>query len=333
MLAVVVLPSPSPVPGRRVGRRVLRVLARVVVLVVIAVTALAAGYAGWADLRPVRIDVGVGGTRVTAAGVDTHVEAWPAEHPHGLPPLVLIPGFAESTYVWSRVAPLLARDRDVYAYDVRGYGTTDHLPPYTLAADADQLGGLLAALGLTGPRRPVVVGHSLGAAVALAQALREPASVVGVVLANGDGTPFGVGPGWVRSLLVDPFASAVVDVVVRHRGPVRTLVAGACGPGCPVDDAAVDRWRAPFLAEGGTEALVAVLRRPLIGLTYGQEEAVRVPTGVIASSEDETFDLSSARATAARLRTDRVAVLPGARHLALLGDPGAFAAALATVLR
>lgn len=231
--AVVVLPSPSPVPGRRVGRRVLRVLARVLVLVVIAVTALAAGYAGWADLRPVRIDVGVGGTRVTAAGVDTHVEAWPAEHPHGLPPLVLIPGFAESTYVWSRVAPLLARDRDVYAYDVRGYGTTDHLPPYTLAADADQLGGLLAALGLTGPRRPVVVGHSLGAAVALAQALREPASVVGVVLANGDGTPFGVGPGWVRSLLVDPFASAVVDVVVRHRGPVRTLVAGACGPAAP----------------------------------------------------------------------------------------------------
>lgn len=307
-------------------------LATVVVLLAVALTAAAAGYAGWSDLRPVRVGVTEPGTTVEAAGVATHVETWPAQHPRGLPPLVLVPGFAESTYVWSRAAPLLARDRDFVAYDVRGYGTTAHVGPYTLDADVDQLAGLLAALGLTGPRRPVVVGHSLGAAIALGQALRDPGSVAGVVAANGDGTPYGVGPQWTHALLVDPFATAAVDAVVRGRGPIRSLVVDQCGPGCPIDDAAIDRWRAPFLAPGGAAALAAVVRRPLIGLTYAQEQAVRVPVGIVASSEDRSFDPASVRATAARLRTERVAELPGARHLALLGDPVAFTAAVERVL-
>ena len=76
-------------PGR--SGRALRVLATVVVLLVVAVTAAAAGYAGWSDLRPVRVGVTEPGTTVVAAGVATHVETWPAQHPRGLPPLVLVP--------------------------------------------------------------------------------------------------------------------------------------------------------------------------------------------------------------------------------------------------
>ena len=59
--------------------------------------------------------------------------------------------------------------------------------PYTLDADTDQLAGVLSALHLT---RPIVVGHSLGVAIALSLALRDPATVTGVVAANGDGTPY-----------------------------------------------------------------------------------------------------------------------------------------------
>jgi pimeloyl-ACP methyl ester carboxylesterase len=267
---------------------------------------------------------------VDAAGVATHVEHWPAVRPRGLPPLVLVPGFAESTYVWSRVAPLLAADRDVYAYDVRGYGFSARVPPYTLAADTDQLAGVVAALHLS---RPIVVGHSLGVAIALSLALRSPASVSGVVAANGDGTPFfgtdrSTRGGVQRSLLVDPIAPALVTAVVRHRYPIREVVESRCGAGCPVDDAAIDRWRAPFLAPDGVSALVAILRQPLIGLTDAQEAAVAVPTAVLFSSEDSSFDQADALATAARLRTSVVAGVPGARHLALLGEPDRFVAAL-----
>lgn len=316
-------------PSSRARRWATRAGVTVVVLVVLVVAASGA-YLGWDRLRPVRLDVPAPGFVVDAAGVATHVEHWPAARPSGRAPLVLVPGFAESTYVWSRVAPLLAADRDVYAYDVRGYGFSDPVPPYDLAADTDQLAGLLTALRL---ERPIVVGHSLGVAIGLSLALRAPTSVTGVVAANGDGTPYFGGDrsssgGGVRRLLVDPLAAAAVTAVVRHRDPIRNLVGNQCGPGCPVDDAAIDRWRAPFLRAGGVSALVSVLRRPLIGLTDDQEAQVAVPTAVLFSSEDTSFDRPSALATAARLRTPLVAELPGARHLALLGEPDRFAAAL-----
>lgn len=305
-----------------------------VVVLVVAVLAASGAYLGWDRFRPVPLDVVVPGSVVEAAGVATHVEHWPAVHPSGRPALVLVPGFAESTYVWSRVAPLLAVDRDVYAYDVRGYGTTAHVPPYTLDADTDQLAGLLDALHLS---RPVVMGHSSGVAVALALARRSPGAVTGVVAANGDGTPyFGAdrssSGGGLRSVLVPPLAPAVVTAVVRHRDPIRRLVAAQCGPGCPVDDAAIDRWRAPFLAPGGVTALVAVLRRPLVGLTDAEEETTTVPVAVLYSEEDGSFDRASAEATARRLRTTLVVGLPGARHLALLGEPDRFAAAVGPMI-
>lgn len=318
-------------------RRVLRWLRRTgiaLVALVVVVLALAGLYLAWDDLAPVHVGVPVPGFTVDAAGVSTHVEHWAATHPSGQPPVVLVPGFAESTYVFSRLAPRLAQDRDVYAYDVRGYGWSAHQGPYTLAADTDQLQGLLAALHLT---RPIVLGHSLGAAIALSLALRDPDAVSGVVAANGDGTPYfgddrsdpGGGGGALRTLLtLPPLGPAAVTAVVRHRDPIRRLVAAQCGPGCPTDDRAIDRWRAPFLAPGGVSAFLAIARQPLIGLTDAQERAVRVPTAVFSSSDDHSFDHTQALATAARLHTGLVAELPGARHLALLGEPDEVAAAL-----
>lgn len=316
---------------RRVRRAVVTLLAAVLVLVVL-VFAAAAGYLAWVRHDPVDVGVVAPGVVVDAADVPTRVEHWPAARPGGLPPLVLVPGFAESTYVWSRVGPLLAADRDVYAYDVRGFGFSGRVPPYTLDADADQLAGVIAALHLT---RPVVVGHSSGVAVALALALRSPGTLSGVVAANGDGTPyFGADrtTGGGRRWLVDPLAPAAVTAVVRHRGLIRRLVVAQCGPGCPVDDGAIDRWRAPFLVPGGVDALLAIVRQPLIGLTDAQEVAVTVPAAVVYSAQDTTFDHDAAVATAARLHTGLITGLPDAGHLALLGDPPRFAAAVSSVL-
>ncbi|MHC1558914.1 alpha/beta fold hydrolase [Actinomycetospora sp. C-140] len=314
--------------------RWLRRLGVAVLVLLVLVFAVCGAYLGWDRLDPERVDVAPPGFDVDAAGVRTHVEHWPAARPSGRPPLVLIPGFAESTYVWSRVAPLLAADRDVYAYDVRGFGFTERVPPYDLAADTDQLAGVVAALGTD---HPVVMGHSSGVVIALSLALRAPESVTGVVAANGDGTPYfgadrtsaGRGPRW---LLVDPIAPAVVTAAVRHRAPIRSIVSAQCGPGCPTDDAAIDRWRAPFLGPGAVDAFVEVIRSPLIGLTDAQETAIAVPTAIVAGTEDGSFSGPQVTAMAARLRTSLVAEIPGARHLALLGEPDRFAAAVTPLL-
>jgi pimeloyl-ACP methyl ester carboxylesterase len=65
-----------------------------------------------------------------------------------------------------------ARRHRVVAPDLRGFGQSDGPPgEYAIATFADDVAWLCRELGL---RRPLVVGHSLGAAVALALAARHP---------------------------------------------------------------------------------------------------------------------------------------------------------------
>lgn len=98
------------------------------------------------------------------------------------PPLVMIHGLMGSsrnlTYALSgrlrehfRVITL---DRPGSGYSTRQAGTAADLP-----AQARQIAGFIKALGL---ERPLVVGHSLGGAIALALALDHPHAVSGLVL-------------------------------------------------------------------------------------------------------------------------------------------------------
>src|SRR5215204_6353684 len=95
---------------------------------------------------------------------------------------LLLHGLASSSRIWDLAAPLLRRHGRVVALDQRGHslaGKPDSGYDFTtIVADA---WGAAQALGL---ERPVVIGHSWGASVALAYAAHDPACA-GVVLVDG----------------------------------------------------------------------------------------------------------------------------------------------------
>ncbi len=99
------------------------------------------------------------------------------------PPVLLIHGLASSKRIWDLVGPILGRERRVVALDQRGHGESDKPDD---GYDVEQIvrddRALAEALGL---RLPVVVGHSWGAAVALAYAALYPYGVSAVVLVDG----------------------------------------------------------------------------------------------------------------------------------------------------
>jgi pimeloyl-ACP methyl ester carboxylesterase len=82
-------------------------------------------------------------------------------------PLLLIHGLGASKSVWDPVVPILARQREVIALDLPGFGAAPSLPagvePTALAL-AEALRDQLDALGTP---RPHVAGNSLGAWVGL----------------------------------------------------------------------------------------------------------------------------------------------------------------------
>lgn len=91
------------------------------------------------------------------------------------PPVVLIHGFASSLNNWRGVMDALDDDHRVIALDLKGFGWTDRPEgDYSPAAQADLVLGLMDALEVP---RAALVGHSWGASVALAVALRAPARV------------------------------------------------------------------------------------------------------------------------------------------------------------
>src|SRR5205807_10418022 len=80
-------------------------------------------------------------------------------------PIILLGGFIVPSSVWEDVGRRLARDHRVFALDLPPFGYTERKGPYTLRGWVDLVRAFESRLGL---RRPVLVGHSLGAAVVVA---------------------------------------------------------------------------------------------------------------------------------------------------------------------
>jgi len=130
--------------------------------------------------------------------------------------LVLVHGAGGSHLDWP--APLRRlREASVYALDLPGHGRSEGMGRSSIAAYRDFLLAFLDALGL---ERAVVVGHSMGGAIALDFALRYPDRLTGLILV-GTGARLRVAPAILTGILSD--FGATVDLVCDYAfGPSAT---------------------------------------------------------------------------------------------------------------
>jgi pimeloyl-ACP methyl ester carboxylesterase len=126
---------------------------------------------------------------VDSDGVRLHVRDWaatggPTTGRRADRAALLVHGLASSSHIWDLVAPKLAHAGvRAVAYDQRGHGESAKPPSgYGFDETAADAAAVIRALRL---RRPVVVGHSWGANVALELAVRRPRLVGTAVLLDG----------------------------------------------------------------------------------------------------------------------------------------------------
>jgi pyruvate dehydrogenase E2 component (dihydrolipoamide acetyltransferase) len=106
----------------------------------------------------------------------------------GASPLVLIHGFGGDLNNWMFNQPVLSESHDVLALDLPGHGRSSK---EIRAADLASLAGVLEDfLDAVGVARAHLVGHSLGGAIALQVAIRDPERIAGLTLL----APAGLGP-------------------------------------------------------------------------------------------------------------------------------------------
>jgi proline iminopeptidase len=213
----------------------------------------------------------------------------------------------------------LAEHAQVVYLDLRGHGRSAPTvaDEWSLERCADDVAAVCDRLGVD---RPVVLGHSMGAPVALLCGVRHPDLASGIVSLAGFGR-------WDHERLVEGFRAVAGDEVaaLADRGYAAggevtdeewARVFAAFGPAVPDADTLARRVGDPRLGETGMDRVRDVD-------LLDQLTTLETPVLVVAGSADPVTPVAAADEVTAALPPGRarLQVLPGAGHFPWLDRP------------
>jgi len=211
--------------------------------------------------------------------------------------------------VWDGVVAELGTGVRTIAVDLPGFGASNTLAgPYNLDRFAADLRALLESLR-TGP--VIVVGHSMGAKVALRLAIEAPELVRGLVLV----APVPIGPAGFSEKGEAYLRATAGDPAQLRAWLAKTIVD-------PPDDATLDRLCA-IAAKSPPEVVLESLASWVQTDLAEPAKRVGAPAVVIASAQDAPE--RAERYVAALLPNADFIVVPDAAHYAILERPRAIA--------
>ena len=223
------------------------------------------------------------------------------------PAVVFLHGIAASLYTWRhQLEPVLHAGYRVVAYDNRGFGFSDRPDSgYDNAAYAALLVALLDSLDIPDA---VLVGHSMGGAVAAELALLAPARVRGLVLIG----PAGFGPRGAR-LGSLPGLRDVATVFVSRGNVAATLRLCFADPD-RVTANDVNQYYAPFTVRGARFAFRQVLREFEFEALRGRADSIGVPTLILWGPADRFIPFQAIAGLAEALPRAAVTLIRDAGH-------------------
>lgn len=239
--------------------------------------------------------------------------------PADAPAVVFANSLGTDLRLWDRVLPLLPQGLRYLRYDKRGHGLSAIGGGETIADHADDAIALIEAVA----RGPVVfVGLSIGGLIGQAAASQRPDLLRALVLSN-TAARLGTAESW----------QARIDAV---------LADGLDS----IADAVMERWfAAPFRATPDLALWRAMLTRTpargyiaacaaLAGTDQTEAtRALRLPTLVIAGSQDGASPSAVVKATADLIPGAEFHEIAGAGHLPCVETPGEWAALVAPFLK
>jgi len=210
-------------------------------------------------------------------------------------PVVFLHGLGASMYAWRKnLAAVAAAGFRVIAFDNRGFGLSDKpAAPYDNAAYARLAIALMDSLRLTDA---VLVGHSMGGAIAAQVAIEYPRRVRGLVLVGSAG--LGARDPLLFRMARWPVLGRVV-LAFRGRGFTARLLRSTYFDPVRVTAADVDQYYAPVAQPQYGRALMGVLRQFRFDALQGRLDRIAAPTLVLWGEEDRWVPLGLGRALAA----------------------------------
>jgi len=226
------------------------------------------------------------------------------------PPVVLIHGAGGNLLYWPPEIRRLPGYR-VYALDLPGHGKSEGRGQQSAQGYARAVLNWFESVGL---HSAVVVGHSMGCAVALSMALDHPEHVLALVLVGGGA----------RLRVAPEFLEGTSSTTTFH-STVEKIVARSFSPQSP-----------PRLSELAAarmaETRASVLHGDFIACDNFDETAriaeIQQPTLVISGADDQMTPVRDGQYLANCIPNAKLEVIPNAGHMMMLEQPAAVAAAM-----
>lgn len=239
--------------------------------------------------------------------------------PAGGPAILMLHGYSDSSFSFSRILPLIPDDFRIVVVDQRGHGGSDQ-PASGYSAD-DMARDAVALLDVLKIDRAIAVGHSMGSFVARRMAVLAPARVSALVLL---GAGLRTDTEAIKSMH-DPI-EAFTDPVDRQflrEFQLSTIFK-------PVPDEFVDR-----AVDESAKLKAATWKQILAGLLAypGGEGAIACPTFILNGDKDAVFAVADQQALASAIPGATITILPNIGHAPHWEDPDRFAAELVAFVR
>ena len=269
------------------------------------------------------------GITVRTGAYDTNVLVW--GDPTAQPTVLLAHGSgagATAAGAWGWLVPALRQAGvAVVAPDLAGFGWTERVPEfaYGLEAWSDQLAAVLDALEV---RSCAVHGNSLGGAIALAFAIREPHRVTRVAVTGSVGSAHAITPGLELVWGYEPTGIAAMRTVIEAMPADRSVVT----------DAAVAARFEASTREGWQDSFRAMFPRPLQSaldaMTVDAASLARidVPVLLLHGREDPIVPVDGSIAMARVISRAELRMYGGVGHWPAVEAPETYAAALVPFL-
>lgn len=231
------------------------------------------------------------------------------------PVLVLLHGFASSSYSFRELFAPLSKTNRILAIDLNGFGLTQRpseANAYRIEEQADLIVKVLRQKGIS---EVVMLGHSYGSAVSAVIAVRHPGMVSRVVLISPPSAFTKKTPWYVRNGIGVHVAFFLIRALLSNPAKFRELSSKAFFMEDALTPEIAERYRQSMLIEGLRHACFGYAKAfGSNGAASIRYEAVLQPTLVVVGEHDEVVSAGSCVVVAEAISDSELVVIPECGH-------------------
>jgi pimeloyl-ACP methyl ester carboxylesterase len=244
-------------------------------------------------------------------------------------PIVLVHGFAGSTYTWRKLIPLLADRYTVYALDLLGFGFSDK--PVDGNYDLDSQGKLVINFmdALHIPHANLV-GHSMGGVVVGYAALDAPAKVNSLILVSPGF--YGKGAPAFLKYLFFPLDRIMARQFYTKKVRAQSLARSFYNKSL-LSDELINAYLLPTKTPGAIEALERMMTTVTTQTYEGVAEHITQPTLIIWGAMDQANQPADGERLKGEIKKSSLVSIPSCGHYVQEEKPEELAEAIKDFLK